>query len=280
MGRSQKSASKSTEHFDSATTFIGHNIQTHKMADAARAQITRGALNAIFNDPTALERQYPVPVCQCVQIKTLASNGDGAPERYRLVLSDVDNFVQSMLATQANHVVHEGKLKKGCIVRLKQYQANAVKGKRILIILDLEVIESLGELEKIGEPVALTVKDEADIKPTNTTIAGNGFYGNQPKPAPVAQERALRPMRTYTLSKACHRMPISGPSKLESRKSQISRPGRRQAVKESFSVSIFSMKVAKSRQPDSTSSVICSMILSRKARSTTSQIHVGSSSQS
>jgi len=42
--RSQKSASKSTEHFDSATTFIGHNIQTHKMADAARAQITRGAL--------------------------------------------------------------------------------------------------------------------------------------------------------------------------------------------------------------------------------------------
>ncbi|KAG4423075.1 hypothetical protein IFR04_003851 [Cadophora malorum] len=181
------------------------------MADAARAQITRGALNAIFNDPTALERQYPVPVCQCVQIKTLASNGDGAPERYRLVLSDVDNFVQSMLATQANHVVHEGKLKKGCIVRLKQYQANAVKGKRILIILDLEVIESLGELEKIGEPVALTVKDEADIKPTNTTIAGNGFYGNQPKPAPVAQERAL-PSRSGPTSSSSHAniYPIEG----------------------------------------------------------------------
>ena len=69
-------------------------------------------------------------MCQCVQIKTLGSSGEGTPERYRLVLSDINNFVQSMLATQANHVLHEGKLKKGSIVRLKQYQANAVKGKK------------------------------------------------------------------------------------------------------------------------------------------------------
>jgi hypothetical protein len=32
--------------------------------------------------------------------------------------------------SEANHVVHEGKLKKGCFVRLKSYQANAVKGKK------------------------------------------------------------------------------------------------------------------------------------------------------
>jgi hypothetical protein len=34
---------------------------------------------------------------------------------------------------EANHVVHDGKLKKGSIVRLKQYQANAVKGKRFVV---------------------------------------------------------------------------------------------------------------------------------------------------
>jgi replication factor A1 len=82
-------------------------------------------------------------------MKTLGSQTEGAPERYRLVLSDITNFVQSMLATrksathippaltnrsaEANHVVHEGKLKKGSIVRLKSYQANAVKGKRFVI---------------------------------------------------------------------------------------------------------------------------------------------------
>lgn len=91
-----------------------------------------------------------MPVLQCVQIKPLGPQGEGNAERFRVVLSDVNNFVQSMLATrkypprvktvtprsaltkflEANHVIHDGKLKKGSIVRLKQYQANAVKGKR------------------------------------------------------------------------------------------------------------------------------------------------------
>jgi hypothetical protein len=58
------------------------------------------ASSAIFNDPDRLQRDFPVPVCQCVQVKTLASTTEGQPERYRLVLSDVSNFVQSMLATR------------------------------------------------------------------------------------------------------------------------------------------------------------------------------------
>ena len=40
------------------------------------------------------------------------------------------HYVQCMLATQANHVIHDGKLVRGCIIRIKQYQANAVKGKK------------------------------------------------------------------------------------------------------------------------------------------------------
>lgn len=81
---------------------------------------------------------------------------------------------------------------------------------RILIILDLEVIESLGELEKIGEPVALTVKEEEDVKPVNTTIAGNGFYGNRPQ-QPPAQDRVL-PSRAAPASSSSHAniYPIEG----------------------------------------------------------------------
>src|SRR5690554_6738229 len=104
--------------------------------------------SAIFNDPDRRARDFPVPVCQCVQIKPIASQGNGA-ERYRIVLSDTKNFVQSMLATGmdgsldrfmaqeytnrnigSNHFIHEQKLKKGSLVRLKQFQANALKGKR------------------------------------------------------------------------------------------------------------------------------------------------------
>lgn len=39
------------------------------------------------------------PVFQCVQIKPLAGQ-QGAAERFRVVFSDIRNFVQSMLATR------------------------------------------------------------------------------------------------------------------------------------------------------------------------------------
>lgn len=81
---------------------------------------------------------------------------------------------------------------------------------RILIILDLDVIESLGEPEKIGEPVQLKSKEEDDSKPANTTIAGNGFYGNKPQ-QPAAPDRVL-PSRTGSASTSSHATiyPIEG----------------------------------------------------------------------
>ncbi|PQE07576.1 replication factor-a 1 protein [Rutstroemia sp. NJR-2017a BBW] len=65
----------------------------------ARSAITQGALNAIFNEPHVLETQFPIPV----QVKALGSVSEGQPDRYRLVLSDVQNFVQCMLATRKYH---------------------------------------------------------------------------------------------------------------------------------------------------------------------------------
>jgi replication factor A1 len=50
--------------------------------------------------------------------------------------------VQCMLATQANHVVHSGQLDRGSIVRLKQYQASSVKGKKC-VASHLRVVSAL-----------------------------------------------------------------------------------------------------------------------------------------
>ena len=103
-----------------------------------------------------------------------------------------------------NSVVHEGKLKRGVFVRLKQYQTNTVKNKRqatklqaaarfgltqnfrIIIVLDLEVLEELGESDKIGNPQALEFKAE-DVQPQSTTISGSNFYGNRPPTTPQQQ---------------------------------------------------------------------------------------------
>jgi replication factor A1 len=44
----------------------------------------------------------------------------------------------------------------------------------------MEVIEELGELEKIGDPQPLKDKEEVEKKPMSTTLASDGFYGNKP----------------------------------------------------------------------------------------------------
>ncbi|KAI1380883.1 replication factor-a protein [Hypoxylon crocopeplum] len=156
---------------------------------AAQQSITQGALDAIFSDPDHVEQRFPIPVLQCLQIKPLAPQQGLAgqqPERYRVVLSDVRNYVQCMLATQANHVIHGGSLVRGALVRVKSYQANAVKGKNILIILDLDVASELGVHDRIGEPQAF----EAKSQPANAAIGGSNFYGaTKPEPsAPVKSE--------------------------------------------------------------------------------------------
>ncbi len=93
---------------------------------AAEARIDQGSLAAVFEDTPGRVQQ---PLVQCVQVKPIAAQ-QGAPERYRVVFSDIQNYVQTMLATAANHHVTQGGLRRGCFVRLKTYQANAVKGKR------------------------------------------------------------------------------------------------------------------------------------------------------
>ncbi|KAH6697614.1 replication factor-A protein [Plectosphaerella plurivora] len=139
--------------------------------DPAASKITKGALSAIFTDADSAATNFPVPVLQCLQVKALTGQ-PGAADRYRIVLSDINNYVQAMLATQVNHLIHDEKLVRNCIVRITQYQPNSVKGKNVLIVLGLEVVEELGRPEKMGEPSAFEAKAE-----TTTTIPGSNFYG-------------------------------------------------------------------------------------------------------
>jgi len=117
-------------------------LATMDQAQNAMAQISQGSLAAIFDETPGRVQQ---PIVQCVQIKPIASQEGNLeqnpeqkpeqkpelkPERYRVVFSDVRNYVQTMLATAANGLVKSGQLKRGCIVKLMGYQANAIKGRR------------------------------------------------------------------------------------------------------------------------------------------------------
>jgi replication factor A1 len=62
---------------------------------------------------------------------------------------------------------------------------------RILIVLDIEVIETLGELERIGDPKPLKVNEE-DENAKPTVLGGTGFYGaKQQQQQQQAPEKAL-----------------------------------------------------------------------------------------
>ena len=102
-----------------------HILTAHRLTSSFLSSV-------IFSDPEKGKEQFPVPIFQCLQVKPLGNQQPGGTggERYRVVLSDMDQYVQTMLATQASHVVHDGKLVRGCIVRVKSYQANSVKGKK------------------------------------------------------------------------------------------------------------------------------------------------------
>ncbi|WPH00458.1 replication factor a protein 1 [Acrodontium crateriforme] len=148
------------------------------MSDPMSA-LTQGCLRQI-----AANESVENPILQCVQIKPMASqNGQ---ERFRVVMNDSVNFIQGMLAQQSNHLIIDNKLQKGSICQLKQYQANFVKDKHILIIIDIDILEQYGEPEKLGMPVALEAPkaEETDSKAQPGNITGNNFYGQKSQQKP------------------------------------------------------------------------------------------------
>jgi len=166
--------------------------------DAASGALSRGALEIIFNDASKASKLFPVPVLQVLQVKQMNPSAQAAGERWRLVVSDGQHYVQSMLATGANKVIHEGKLERGCLARIKSYQPNNLKGKNILVILDIEVCEDLGVHEKIGEPTAMDAAPQPAPAADNA-ISGNDFYGakKEESKSQVKQTMASRPATTH-----------------------------------------------------------------------------------
>lgn len=178
-------------------SFSFDTLGFYDIMDAAAA-LTQGALRRISDNEDVHE-----PIVQCVQIKPMAPGANGQ-ERYRVVWNDSVNFIQSMITQQANWIVTEGKLKKGSVCRLKQFQANMVKERLILVVIDLEVLEEYGEPEKLGQPVALEgpkQEGQEETKPQAQpeNIGGGNFYGQQQQ---QAQQKPQQPQQRSLPSRA------------------------------------------------------------------------------
>ena len=85
-----------------------------------------GSFKSIF----AGEPDVARPVVQCLLVKPIASQNGNSGDRYRIVLNDGVNFVQSMITTSLNSYIHDGKLRKGILLKVNAWQANTVSGKK------------------------------------------------------------------------------------------------------------------------------------------------------
>lgn len=91
---------------------------------------------------------------QVINIRPITTGN--SPPRYRLLMSDGLNTLSSfMLATQLNALVEGGQLASNCVCQVHRFIVNTLKdGRRVVILMDLEVVKSAGEVGvKIGNPV-------------------------------------------------------------------------------------------------------------------------------
>ena len=75
---------------------------------------------------------------QLLSFKRIAGSSS---ERYRLLISDgMYSNSYAMLATQLNKMVTDSTLDEFCVIKVKRLQCNTMQGKKVIIILDMEVL--------------------------------------------------------------------------------------------------------------------------------------------
>ncbi|KAG6372888.1 hypothetical protein JVT61DRAFT_7323 [Boletus reticuloceps] len=127
---------------------------------------------------------------QLLSIKKVNQTTSAAPaiDRYRIIFSDGVHFVQAMLATQLNDLVSRGEIIKNSIVVIDKLTCNFVQDKKLLIILDLQVVSK--EEEKIGNPVS--APSSSILPPDTATETPEASTSTASRPV-VSRPAAARP---------------------------------------------------------------------------------------
>ncbi|CAN6238190.1 unnamed protein product [Urochloa humidicola] len=153
------------------------------MEDGA-AQLTPGGVRAIAGGALPAEIQ---PVLQMLQVRQVPSTkSDGASpnssERYRVMLSDGVDSHQAILSTTINPLVRDGALRAGTIVHLNEFICNTIHDKRIIIVLELEILQT--ECAIIGSPQNYVLQNVEKVQDPNlSAIAAqrnSGTYSTGP----------------------------------------------------------------------------------------------------
>jgi len=133
--------------------------------------LTKGCVKQIY-----LNQQVDYPVVQVIDVKKIQSNAaqtSSQPERYRLVISDGVHYQQAMLATQLNDMIRNNIIDSRCVIKLNEYVCNTIHNRRIVIILNLEIVApslsgNIGSPQNIEQVLGSNV--QSANAPTGSTL--------------------------------------------------------------------------------------------------------------
>ena len=113
------------------------------------AEVDEGVVEKIMNEiVTSDGGDRPV-----LQVAKFQPVGGANATRHKLWLTDGSRWVYAMAATQVHALLQEGgDFAPGCLVRLLKYSVNDMAGRKIVILIDLEV--AAGPQPLIGAPTA------------------------------------------------------------------------------------------------------------------------------
>ncbi|KAF9999349.1 Replication factor A protein 1 [Entomortierella chlamydospora] len=79
----------------------------------------------------------------------------------RVLLSDGTYFMQGILGTNLGSQVESGAVVKNTIIRLTKYSIKPISGKKIILAVDFDILDTFGDIGKIGNPVNVDPESNA-----------------------------------------------------------------------------------------------------------------------
>ncbi|KAL6619664.1 hypothetical protein ACP70R_034803 [Stipagrostis hirtigluma subsp. patula] len=143
------------------------------MGGGAEADLSHGAVAAMSRPQAGAAEGPRRPVLQVAEVARVAGCSTAA-ERYRLVLSDGVHSQLAVAATSLNRLVSDGDLRRGSVVRVLDYICSAVQGRRVIVLIQLEILQS--ECTLIGSPVSY----EVNATQPNVVSCSSGVGIHQP----------------------------------------------------------------------------------------------------
>ncbi|KAM3407254.1 hypothetical protein ACQJBY_000979 [Aegilops geniculata] len=169
---------------------------------AMEVDLTHGAVAAMSRFQRGLR-----PVLQVVGAPASA----GPTDRYRFLLSDGVHSQEGILVPSLDSLVRTGRLRDGTIIRVLDYVCNSVCSRRVIIVIQLEVVQT--ECTLIGSPSSYQVNA---AQPNIRSCSGSlGIHGSRAEQG--INDMAFSPDQTLLRSSiaaraenAVNNLPFSG----------------------------------------------------------------------